>query len=42
MIYLTQLIYVLEGQEEIYRQFEDIAIPTISKYNSRLTLGKTN
>lgn len=38
MIYLTQLIYVIEGQENVFHQFEDIAIPTISKYNGRLTL----
>ena len=38
MIYITQLIYVIEGQEEIFHQFENIAIPTILKYNGRLTL----
>ena len=38
MIHITQLIYVKEGQEEIFHQFEDIAIPTILKYNGRLTL----
>ena len=38
MIYITQLIYVISGQEEIFHQFEDIAIPTILKYNGRLTL----
>ena len=38
MIYITQLIYVIAGQEEIFHQFEDIAIPTILKYNGRLTL----
>lgn len=38
MIYLTQLIYIKEGQEEIFHQFEDIAIPVISKYNGRLLL----
>lgn len=36
MIYITQLIYIKEGQEDVYNQFEDIAIPTISKYNGRL------
>jgi uncharacterized protein (DUF1330 family) len=36
MIYLTQLIYIKEGQEEVFHQFEDIAIPAISKYNGRL------
>jgi uncharacterized protein (DUF1330 family) len=38
MIYLTQLIYVKEGQEAIFHQFEDIAIPAISKYNGRLLI----
>ncbi len=38
MIYFTQLIYVIEGQESVFHQFEDIAIPLISKYNGRLLL----
>lgn len=38
MIYLTQLIYIKEGMEDIFHQFEEIAIPTIAKYNGRLTL----
>ncbi|MDB2606898.1 DUF1330 domain-containing protein [Zobellia sp.] len=38
MIYITQLIYIIDGQEEVFHQFEEIAIPTISKYNGRLTL----
>ena len=38
MIYITQLIYIIEGQEKIFNQFEDIAIPIISKYNGRLLL----
>jgi hypothetical protein len=38
MIYLTQLIYIIEGREEIFHQFEDVAIPAISKYNGRLLL----
>ena len=38
MIYFTQLIYIKEGQEAIFHQFEDIAIPAISKYNGRLLL----
>jgi uncharacterized protein (DUF1330 family) len=36
MIYITQLIYVIPGQEKIFDQFEDVAIPIISKYNGRL------
>lgn len=38
MIYLTQLIYLKEGQEEIFHQFEELAIPIISRYNGRLLL----
>lgn len=38
MIHITQLIYVKEGKEELFHQFEEIAIPTILKYNGRLTL----
>lgn len=38
MIYLTQLIYIKEGQEEVFHQFEDIAIPLIAKYKGRLLL----
>jgi len=38
MIYITQLIYIVKGQEDVFHQFEDIAIPTILKYNGRLTL----
>ena len=36
MIYITQLIYIIDGQENIFDQFENIAIPIISKYNGRL------
>ena len=38
MIHITQLIYVNEGKEAIFHEFEEIAIPTILKYNGRLTL----
>src|SRR3954453_16071740 len=38
MIYITQLIYIKEGQENLFHQFEDIAIPTILKYNGRLLM----
>jgi antibiotic biosynthesis monooxygenase (ABM) superfamily enzyme len=36
MIYFTQLIYIHPGQEEVFDQFEAIAIPLIKKYNGRL------
>ncbi len=38
MIFITQLIYIKERQESVFHQFEDIAMPTISKYNGRLLL----
>jgi uncharacterized protein (DUF1330 family) len=38
MIYITQLIYIKEGQKAIFHQFEEIAIPIISKYNGKLLL----
>ena len=38
MIYITQLIYIIAGQEKTFHQFEDIAIPIILKYNGRLLL----
>ena len=38
MIFITQLIYILDGQEKVFDQFEAIAIPIISKYNGRLLL----
>lgn len=38
MILITQLIFIIEGQEKIFDEFERIAIPIISKYNGRLLL----
>ncbi|RYF75141.1 MAG: DUF1330 domain-containing protein [Cytophagaceae bacterium] len=38
MIYFTQLIYVNEGQEAVFHEFEDVAIPLIAKYNGQLLL----
>ena len=35
MILITQLIYLVKGQEKIFDEFERIAIPTILKYNGR-------
>jgi len=31
MIFITQLIYILDGQESVFDQFVAIAIPAISK-----------
>jgi|SRR5688572_14010802 uncharacterized protein (DUF1330 family) len=36
MIYVTQLIYIVPGQEKTFDQFEGVAIPLISKYNGRM------
>jgi uncharacterized protein (DUF1330 family) len=38
MIYMTQLVYIKEGAEKIFDDFENVAIPIISKYNGRLLL----
>jgi len=38
MIYITQLVYIHPGQEKVFHEFENIAIPIISKYNGRLLL----
>jgi uncharacterized protein (DUF1330 family) len=38
MIFITQLIYIVAGQEQVFNEFESIAIPTILKYNGRLLL----
>lgn len=38
MLFITQLIYIIDGQEAVFHQFEAIAIPAISNYNGRLLL----
>ena len=38
MLYITQLIYIKHGQESVFHQFGDIAIPAILKYNGQLLL----
>jgi uncharacterized protein (DUF1330 family) len=38
MIYITQLIYLIKGQEQVFEEFENLAIPLISKYNGKLLL----
>ena len=38
MIYRTQLIYLKEGQEVVFDEFEALAIPTIRKYKGELVL----
>ena len=36
MIYLTQLIFVKKGKEEVFHEFEDFAIPLMEKYNGKI------
>ncbi|MFD0763780.1 hypothetical protein ACFQZI_02870 [Mucilaginibacter lutimaris] len=38
MLYITQLIYIKPGQETVFHQFEEVAIPLIAKYNGSLLL----
>lgn len=38
MIYLTQLVYVHPGKEDVFHQFEDVAIPLIAKHGGELVL----
>jgi uncharacterized protein (DUF1330 family) len=38
VIYITQLVYIKTGQESKFHEFEQIAIPIISKYNGRLLI----
>ena len=36
MIYPTQLIFVKEGKENVFHEFENFAIPLMEKYNGRI------
>jgi uncharacterized protein (DUF1330 family) len=38
MIYLTQLIFIIPGQEKVFDEFENVAIRLIAKYNGSLLL----
>jgi len=38
MIYLTQLIYVREGQEATFNQFEDTVLPLLARHRGELLL----
>lgn len=38
MIYITQLIYIIPGKEQIFEEFESLAIPIITKYNGKLLI----
>lgn len=36
MIYITQLIFIKEGKEELFLEFESHAIPLMEKYNGKM------
>ena len=36
MIYITQLIYIKEGKEKEFLEFESIALPLMEKYNGTI------
>ena len=36
MIYITQLIYINEGEEDAFNEFESLAIPIIARYNGEM------
>ncbi len=36
MIYLTLMIFIKEGKETIFHEFEDLAIPLLKDYNGQL------
>ena len=38
MIFITQLIYIKEGKEDLFHEFERVAIPSIARYNGQLLL----
>lgn len=38
MIFITQLIYILDGQEDVFNEFESVAIPIIVKYHGKLLI----
>ncbi len=36
MIYITQLIYVKDGKEAVFHEFEDFAIPLMEQYKGKM------
>ncbi len=38
MIYVTQLVYVREGEEAAFEQFEDAVLPLLGRYQAELVL----
>lgn len=37
-LYITQLIYIVEGKESVFHEFEKLVIPILLKYNGKLLL----
>ena len=38
MIYFTQLIYIVPGEEAVFEEFEAVALPAIARYHGQLLL----
>jgi uncharacterized protein (DUF1330 family) len=38
MIYITQLVYIKQGMEDVFDKFEEVAIPAIARYNGQMLL----
>ncbi len=36
MIYITQLIFIIEGKEKTFHEFESFAIPLMEKYQGKI------
>ena len=36
MIYITQLIYLKHGKEDVFHEFENFAIPLMERYNGKI------
>lgn len=36
MVYLTMMIFLKEGKEAVFHQFEELAIPLLKDYNGKL------
>lgn len=38
MIYLTQIIYIIPGQEKPFDEFEAVALPAIARYHGQVLM----
>lgn len=38
MVTITQFVYVKEGQELVFQEFESLVLPLLSRYNGKLLL----